>query len=72
MVCFENIAPRRMCAAGQLQPAASADLRPTFASGLPAPVVGLSVFVDAFSPRERAFVDGGRADKGTFSGLAMT
>ena len=34
MACFENIAPRRMCAAGQLQPAASADLWPTFASGL--------------------------------------
>ena len=34
MACFENIAPRRMCAAGQLQPAASADLPPTFASGL--------------------------------------
>ena len=34
MACFENIAPRRMCAAGQLQPAASADLRHTFASGL--------------------------------------
>ena len=34
MACFENIALRRMCAAGQRQPAASADLRPTFASGL--------------------------------------
>ena len=33
MACFENIAPRRMWAAGQLKPA-SADLRPTFASGL--------------------------------------
>ena len=30
---YENIAPRRMCAAGQLQPAASAELRHTFTSG---------------------------------------
>ena len=30
---FENIAPRRMWAAGQLKPQAEADLRHTFAEG---------------------------------------